>query len=90
MSTEEKITPGEPSPPENSTTRRGFIGMGVKGIALLPYVVPVIETYLIGSAHAGKKKHDDDDDDDEHGISRPKKDDDDDESEMEHTSADEL
>lgn len=88
MSTEEKITPGEPSPPKNSTTRRGFIGMGVKGITLLPYVVPVIETYLIGSAHAGKKHDDDDDDDDEHGISRPP--DDEEESDMEHTDADKL
>ena len=89
MPTEEKTTPGEPLPPENSTTRRTFIGMGIKGIVLLPYVAPIIETYLIGSARAGKKHDDDDhdDDDDEHGISRPH-DDDDEESEMEHTDAD--
>ena len=86
MSTEEKTTPNETSPPENSTTRRKFIGMGIKGITLLPYVAPIIETYLIGSARADD---DDDDDDDEHGISRPPDEDEGEESEMEHTNADE-
>ncbi len=94
MSTEEEAVTNETSPQENSTTRRTFIGMGIKGIALLPYVAPIIETYLIGSARAGKKKHDDDDhddddDDDEHGISRPPNEDEGEESEMEHTNADE-
>lgn len=86
MSTEEKITPGEPSPPSNPTTRREFIGMGVKGIALLPYVAPIIETYLIGSARADK----DDDDDDKHRISRPPHEDEHEGSEMAHTDADKL
>ena len=89
MSTEEKITPGEPLPPGNSTTRRTFIGMGMKGIALLPYVAPIVETYLIGTARADDG---DDDDDDhhhgDHGISRPPNEDKGEESEMEHTNAD--
>lgn len=90
MSTEEKAAPNETSPSENSTTRRTFIGMGIKGIALLPYVAPIVETYLIDSARAGKKyDDDDDDDDDEHGISRPPNEDEGEESEMEHTNADE-
>jgi hypothetical protein len=87
MSTEEQVAPNETSPPENSTTRRKFIGMGIKGITLLPYVAPIIETYLIGSARADDD--DDDDDDDEHGISRPPDEDEGEESEMEHTNADE-
>ncbi len=87
MSTEEKITQGEPLSPGNSTTRRTFIGMGIKGIVLLPYVAPIIETYLIGSARADDDDGGDDDDDDEHGISRPP--DDEEESDMEHTDADE-
>ncbi|MBI5308020.1 MAG: hypothetical protein HZB37_06755 [Planctomycetes bacterium] len=85
MSTKEKITPGKPSPQGNSTTRRGFIGMGMKGLALLPYVAPIIETYLIGSARAD----DDDDDDDDHRISRPPKEDKK-KSKMKRTKADEL
>lgn len=89
MSTEEKIMPGEPSPPGNSTTRRGFIGMGVKGIALLPYVAPIIETYLIGSARADDDDDDGDDDDDDHRISRPPKEDKE-KSGMKRTKADEL
>ncbi|MBF8277577.1 MAG: hypothetical protein HW390_2650 [Candidatus Brocadiaceae bacterium] len=87
MSTEEKIIPGEPLSPGNSTTRRTFIGMGIKGIVLLPYVAPIIETYLIGAARADDD--DDDGDDDEHGISRPPNEDEGEESEMERTNADE-
>lgn len=87
MSTEEKAAPNGTSPPENSTTRRTFIGMGIKGIALLPYVAPIVETYLIGTSRADDG--DDDDDDNEHGISRPPNEDDEEKSDMEHTNADE-
>lgn len=34
------------------TTRRKFIKTGLKGITLLPYVAPLIETYFIDDAHA--------------------------------------
>ena len=96
MSTEEKTTQNGPLPPENSTTRRTFIGMGIKGIALLPYVAPIVETYLIGTARAdddggGDGGGDDggDDGDNEHRISRPPNEEEGEESEMERTNADE-
>jgi hypothetical protein len=36
----------------DNTSRRKFIKRGIQGIALLPYVAPIIETYFIDDAHA--------------------------------------
>ncbi len=52
MTDETKHNQDEASQPSAPTTRRRFMEMGIKGITLLPYVAPVIETYFIDDTYA--------------------------------------
>lgn len=52
MSDETKHNADEASQASAPTTRRRFMEMGLKGITLLPYVAPMMETYFINDSYA--------------------------------------